>query len=234
MQVIAAPAPRQPPAYLRWVIFGGVVATFLLLGLIPEVRVFAHAAYVALRSPDPAVMQAFVNSLGWAGPLALVAGFILQAVVPVIPALVMIAVTARAYGPVEGFFIVYIGTMLGAVTGYWLGRTVGNSLIRVLIGESARRKTYEFAEKNGAQGVLMVRLMPILSADAMNLVAGAARMPFRKFMLASATGALPVTALVVWLSGDNHRMMWGLGLLSAVVGAVFLGRWWYARRSRLL
>lgn len=228
--MIAAPAPHLP-AYLRWVVLGGVLACFLLLGLIPEVRTFLHTGYVALRSPDPAVMQAFVDSLGWAGPLALVAGFILQAVIPVIPAVVMIAVTARAYGPVEGFLIVYIGTLLGAVAGYGLGRTVGNSLIRLLIGESARRKTYDFAEKNGAQGILMVRLMPILSADAMNLVAGAARMPFRKFMQASALGALPVTALIVWLSGNNERMVWGLGLFSLLVGTVFLGRWWYARRS---
>lgn len=229
--MIAAPAPHHPPAYLRWVILAGLALSFLTLGLIPEVREFLHRAYAALNSTDPAITHAFVDGLGWAGPLALVAGFILQAVVPVIPALVMIAVTARAYGPVEGFFIVYTGTMLGAVAGYWLGRTVGNSLIRLLIGESARRRAYEFAEKNGAQGVLMVRLMPILSADAMNLVAGAARMPFRKFMLASAAGALPVTALVVWLSRDNTRMMWGLGWLSLLVGAAFLGRWWYSRRG---
>ncbi|RJF72708.1 TVP38/TMEM64 family protein [Deinococcus cavernae] len=230
--MIAAPPQPHLPAYLRWAVFAGVLALFLTLGLIPDVRAFAHAGYAALRSPDPAVMQAFVGSLGWAGPLALMAAFVLQAVLPVIPALVMIAVTARAYGPVEGFLIVYTGTVLGAVAGYWLGRTVGNSLIRLLIGESARRKTYEFAERNGAQGVLMVRLMPVLSADAMNLVAGAARMPFRQFMLASAAGALPVTALVVWLSGDNARLMWGLGGLSAVVALLALGRWWYTRHTR--
>lgn len=226
-------APAAQPRYLRWLLLGGIALLLLSLGLIPEVRLFLRHAYSALTSSDPEVTRAFVAGLGWAGPLALVTGFILQAVIPVIPALIMIAVTARAYGPVEGFFIVYIGTMLGAVAGYWLGRTVGNSLVRLLIGETARRKTYEFAEKNGVQGILMVRLMPILSADAMNLVAGAARMPFRPFMLASAAGALPVTALVVWLSGNNHRMMWGLGLVSVLVGLVFLVRWWLGRRQAL-
>lgn len=224
----AAPAP---PAYLRWLIFGGVVAALLGSLLVPEVRAFLGEGYAALTAKDPQVTHAFVRSLGWAGPLALVAGFVVQAVLPVIPAIVMIAVTARAYGPLEAFFIVYVGTMLGAMAGYWLGRTVGNSLVRLLIGESARKRAYDFAQQHGAQGVLIFRLMPILSADAMNLVAGAARMPFRPFLLATLAGALPVTGLVVWLSDDNARLMWGLGILSALVALVAGGRWWLRRRG---
>ncbi|MFD1730673.1 TVP38/TMEM64 family protein [Deinococcus malanensis] len=98
-------------------------------------------------------------------------------------------------------------------------------------GETTRRKAYEFAERYGVQGVLMVRLMPILSADAMNLVAGAARMPFRPFMLATAAGTVPVTVLVVWLSGSGQRLLWGLGGLSVLVALVAGGRWWLARRA---
>ena len=79
--------------------------------------------------------------------------------------------------------------------------------------------------------MLIFRLMPILSADAMNLVAGAARMPFRPFLLATLAGALPVTGLVVWLSDDNTRLMWGLGILSALVALVAGGRWWLRRRG---
>lgn len=65
----------------------------------------------------------------------------------------------------------------------------------------------------------------------MNLVAGAAGVPFRAFMLATALGALPVTLLVVWLGGSTGRMAWGLGLLSAAAALVAGGRWWLARRA---
>ena len=224
---------RQPPAYLHWAVLGGLLLALLSLGFVPEVRAFVVRAWGALTSSDPAVTRSFVESLGWAGPLALIGGFIVQAVIPVIPALVLIAVTARAYGPLEGFAIVYLGTMLGAVAGYWLGRTVGNSLIRLLIGETARRKTYEFASQHGVQGVLLARLVPLVSADAINLVAGAARMPFRPFMLATLAGALPVTALVVWLSGDLHRLKVGMLALSVVVVLGVLGQQWLKRRKKL-
>ncbi|GHF56783.1 putative membrane protein YdjX (TVP38/TMEM64 family) [Deinococcus metalli] len=224
-------AVPSPPRHLRWVILA--VALLLLLGvaMVPDVRDFLARGYAALRSTDPAVTHAFVDSLGWAGPLALVAAFMIQAVLPVLPAVFLIAVTARAYGPVEGFFIVYAGTLLGAAAGYALGRGVGDTLVRLLAGEKGQRKAQAFAERYGIQGVLMIRLMPVLSSDVMNLVAGAARMGFRPFMLATAAGALPVTALVVWLSGNTHRLLVGLVVLSAVVGGAALTRWLLARRA---
>ena len=224
-------ATSAPPRYLRWLVLGGAVLLLVGVSLLPDVRAFLMRGYAALTSTDPAVTHAFVDSLGWAGPLALILGFVIQAVLPVLPALVMIAVTARAYGPLEGFFIVYAGTLLGAAAGYGLGRWVGDALVRLLAGESARLKAHAFAEKYGVQGVVMIRLMPVLSSDVMNLVAGAARMGFRPFMLATAVGALPVTALVVWLSGNAQRLFWGVGVLSAVVALAAVGRWWLARRA---
>ena len=78
---------------------------------------------------------------------------------------------------------------------------------------------------------MLVRLMPILPAEAMSLVAGAAGMGFRPFMLATAVGVLPVTLLVVWLSGDLHRLVVGLGIFSLVVAGVALGRFLVQRRK---
>jgi len=223
-------AARQPSRSLRWLILGAALALLIGVALLPDVRAFLTTAFAALTSRDPAVTRAFVDGLGWAGPLALIAGFVLQAVLPVLPALVLTAVTARAYGPFEGFLIVYLGTLLGAAAGYWLGRALGNALIRTLVGERTRLKVHEFTERHGTQGVLMIRLMPILSADVMNLVAGAARMEFRPFMLATAAGALPVTALVVWLSESGERLLWGMVILSAVVAGVAAGRALIRRR----
>ncbi|GGS13588.1 TVP38/TMEM64 family protein [Deinococcus knuensis] len=224
-------AAFRPPRYLRWLILGGAALLLVGVALLPDVRAFLLAAFAALTSKDPAVTHAFVQGLGWAGPLALIGAFILQAVLPVLPALFLIAVTAHAYGPGQGFVIVYVGTLLGAAAGYGLGRTLGDTLVRTLAGERARLAAHEFANRYGVQGVLMVRLMPVLSADVMNLVAGAARMGFRPFMLATAAGALPVTALVVWLSENTQRLIWGMGLLSAAVGLVVLTRWLIARRA---
>ena len=224
-------AVPSPPRHLRWLILAVALLILGSVALIPDVREFLGRGYAALRSSDPAVTRAFVSGLGWAGPLALIAAFMIQAVLPVLPAVFLIAVTSRAYGPLEGFLIVYVGTVLGAAAGYALGRAVGDTLVGLLAGEKGQRKAQDFAARYGIQGVLMIRMMPILSSDVMNLVAGAARMGFRPFMLATAAGALPVTALVVWLSGNTHRLIVGLALLSAGVAIVAVTRWVLARRA---
>ncbi len=80
------------------------------------------------------------------------------------------------------------------------------------------------------QAVLLVRLMPALKAEVMNLVAGAVGMAFWPFMAASALGALPATALVVWLASSPQRLLWGTAGLSLAVGLGAAGRWWWRRR----
>ncbi|QFP76185.1 TVP38/TMEM64 family protein [Deinococcus sp. AJ005] len=224
-------AARRPPRHLRLILMAGLLLLLLGTLLIPEVRVFMGRGYAALTSTDPEVTHRFVDTLGWAGPVALLVAYVIQAVIPVLPSLVLTAVTVRAYGFVAGFFIVLAGALLGAAAGYGLGRVLGEPIIRALAGERARTQAHTFMNRHGAQGVLLVRLMPVLPAEVLSLVAGAARMGFRPFMLATAVGVLPVTLLVVWLSESARRLFWGLAIMSLVVGGVALARWLLARRA---
>lgn len=220
------------PAQLRHrLLLGAALLALLSLGLIPGVRAAAQQGYAALAPQDPELTRRFVEDLGWAGPLALLAAFVVQAVVPLLPSLVITAVTVLAYGFVEGFFIVYLGTLLGAAAGYGLGRGLGEPLVRTLAGETARRKVQDFVARRGVQGVLLLRLLPVLPSEVMSLVAGATRLGFRPFLLASAAGTLPVTLLIVWLSGNLQRLFIGLGLFSAAVVAAVLGRWLLNKRG---
>lgn len=215
---------------LRLLIVGGVLALLVGLALIPEVQHFLVRGFQAMTSRDPQVTRAFVDDLGWAGPLALLVAYVVQAVILFLPSVAITAVTVRAYGPVEGFLLVYAGTLLGAAAGYGLGRALGDTLVRALAGERARTAAHEFTEKHGVQGVVLVRLMPALPGEAVSLVAGATRMGFRPFMLATAAGVLPVTLLVVWLSESIERLIWGGLIMSLVVAAVTLTRFLLQRR----
>jgi uncharacterized membrane protein YdjX (TVP38/TMEM64 family) len=206
-----------------------IVGLLVVAGLQQSTQSFVASGYRALFSHDPAVTHAWVTQFGAWGPLVLLLGFMIQAVLPVIPALILILVSLLAYGPVNGFFIVYLGTLLGAAAGYGLGYGVGDPLIRALAGERHRDRAHAFATEQGLRGVLLIRLMPVLSSDLMNLVAGATRMPFGRFMAATALGALPVTLFITVLShattGSPARLGLGLALLSLVVGLAAMTRW---------
>ena len=227
--------PDRPSAALqqhhivRIVVVAALLALVTTLGLQPEVQQFVASATLALFASDPAVTRAWVTQFGSWGPLVLLAGFVLQAVLAFIPAVLLVLVALLAYGPVAGFLIVYAGTLLGAAAGYALGFRVGDPLIRMMAGTKGRAKAHAFAGQHGVRGVVLVRLMPVLSSDLLSLVAGATRLPFGRFMLATSAGALPVTLLMAWLvhssSGSPGHLARGLGLLSVVVGAAALIPW---------
>lgn len=202
-----------------------------VLAALPGVRQFAADGFSALSSDDPLVRRAWVQQFGAWGPAALILGMLVQAVIPLLPATADVMIASLAYGPYIGFAIVYTGTLLGAVLGYAVGRWAGSRLVRRLTGQRLAQQAERFARERGWQAVLLVRLMPALKAEVMNLVAGAVSVPFWPFLLASALGALPATALVVWLAATPKRLLWGVLLFSLGTLLVALVRWWLGRRA---
>ncbi|WP_225429909.1 TVP38/TMEM64 family protein [Deinococcus detaillensis] len=218
---------KRPFAPLGWLLAAVLLGGLLL---IPGVRPWLWQTASALFGSDDTQRRALVERLGIWGPLALLAGMLLQAVVPLLPAAADVVLASLLYGFWWGFAIVYTGTLLGAALGYAVGRRYGGWAVRRLAGETMTRRLEQFAERRGVQAVLLVRLMPALKAEVMNLVAGAVGMSFWPFMAASALGALPATALVVWLAASPQRLFWGVLGLSVAVGLGAAGRWWWHRK----
>lgn len=212
--------PTAAPAR-RWWLLGATLMAVLFLGLLnlwyPEwFEVLGHTL-AALLGPDDAPRRALVERLGVWGPLALLLGMLLQAVIPLLPAAADVVLAGLLYGFWGGLALVYSGTLLGAALGYAVGRRWGQVAVHRLAGERLSARLHQMALERGAVAVLLVRLMPALKAEIMNLVAGAVGIPFWPFMAASALGALPATALVVWLSGNPQRLLWGTLGMSALV-----------------
>ncbi|GGJ69732.1 TVP38/TMEM64 family protein [Deinococcus aquiradiocola] len=225
-------AGRSARLLRRWLPPALLLLCAAALLLVPDVRAFLTDAWRALSSDDALVRHAWVDRFGMWGPVALVGGMLVQAVLPVLPAAADVMIASLAYGVWGGFLIVYVGTMLGAVLGYAVGRAAGGRLVRRLTGERLAARTERFAAQRGWQAVLLVRLMPALKAEVMNLVAGAVGMPFLPFLLASAVGALPATALVVWLAATPSRLVWGVVGVSILTAGVAGVRLWTARQAR--
>jgi membrane-associated protein len=99
-----------------------------------------------------------------------------------------------------------IAAVVGNLVGYWIGRKAGPSLFnrpdsRLFKAKHVER-AHEFFERNGGKTIILARFVPIVRTFA-TVVAGVARMDFRKFAVYSLVGGilwtLSVTLLGYWL-----------------------------------
>ncbi len=85
---------------------------------------------------DRARFQAFVDELGWFGPIALVLFNALQIIVAPVPGYFVQLAAGFLYGPWWGGLWSTIGLFIGSMTAMWLARTYGRPLVERVIGEN--------------------------------------------------------------------------------------------------
>ncbi|MDB5259724.1 MAG: hypothetical protein JWO73_932 [Candidatus Taylorbacteria bacterium] len=88
---------------------------------------------------------------------------------------------------------VFVAAVLGDSVGYAFGKVVGGKLYSRADSRWFRKKHIEqagsFYEKHGAKAIILARFMPIIRTFA-PIVAGAANMPYRKFIAYNIIGGL--------------------------------------------
>ena len=122
--------------------------------------------------------------------------------------------------------VLIIAAILGNLTGYWLGSTVGQAFFVDYLkwpNQAALDKTRVFYDKHGEKGFLVTLFLPVIRTVA-PFLAGITNMRFIKFARSASTGAV-IWVLVCVLAGyffgnipiiKNHLgavTIFGLGLV---------------------
>jgi len=207
----------------------------LLTGLYfvwPGFQRFIDDAYRVLSSGEQAQVEQWVSGFGGWGFAVIIALVLFQTIVAFLPSLVTMVVAVLAYGPVLGGLLAWGGLLLAASFGYGIGRALGPVTVDRLIGTKAEQKVEDFVEQYGIWAIIAARISPVLSTDAISIVAGLADMAFWRFLLATAIGTLPLTVLVAWLGSDIDRLQTGLIWISVISLAIFIGYVVYDRHRQ--
>jgi uncharacterized membrane protein YdjX (TVP38/TMEM64 family) len=119
----------------------------------------------------------------WIGGGVIVALLAGDAVLPV-PSSLVSAFAGAAFDWRLGAGIIWVGMCLGCVFAYVLGASAGRFLAMPLVGERELSKARRLFTDVGPAMLVVARAVPVL-AEASALAAGAARMPFIPFMVAT-------------------------------------------------
>ena len=218
------------PLYLSILLVVGLV---LLYFFVPSVNDFADEGWEVLSSGDEKRVSQWVEQFSWWGPLIIILAMIAQMFLLVIPTPLLMVVSVIAYGPWKGGAIVLLAIFCASSVAYAIGAYFGTPLIERLLGKKSEKKVEGFIEDYGFWAVIITRLSPFLSNDAISFVAGILKMGYWRFIGATMIGILPLTALIAYLGENNDRLINGLIWVSVVTLVGFIGYvWWDKRRAK--
>lgn len=191
------------PLFISVLIIGTLVLTYFL---IPEVREFLNESWNTLTSNDNDRIRAWVGDFGWFGPMVLILAMTLQMFLLVIPSIALMVVSVLAYGPVGGISIILISVFVASSVGYFIGRYFGPGIVKKLIGHKTEKKIGSFIDDYGFWAIIVTRLNPFLSNDAISFVGGILKMGYWKFLGATLIGIAPL-ALFIAVIGDSTKQL---------------------------
>lgn len=207
-----------------------LAVSFLLFGGVGLVFVFGAQV---LGFSGEATVEHWMGAAS--GPLALpvaVAAFALLAFVGV-PQFMLIAAAVVAFGGWAGFAYSWIGTMVSALVGFYLGRAAGAKALARFSGDGVKR-FMDHVGKNGFLASLIVRLVPSAPFIVVNMAAGVTPMRALDFAAGTALGIVPKIALTAFAGNSIARALRGdlgrdvLWLVLLVIAWLAIG--WAARR----
>ena len=216
------------PLIVSAVIIAGMVASYFIF---PEVRNFLQEAWNTLTSDDKQRISRWVDQLGFWGPLFIFLTMTLQMFLLVIPSPLLIVVSVLAYGPLWGSLISIGAIAVASTIGFFIGKYLGQVTIDRLIGHKKEQQLEFYVSRYSAWAVIITRITPLLSNDAISFVAGILRMNYWKFITATLIGITPLTALIAYFGENNQRLRSGLIWISAVSLVIFVAYVIYDRKK---
>lgn len=216
------------PLILSGLLILGLVTLYFL---IPDFQNFVKEAYEVLTSDNEKSISNWVNDLGIWGPIIIVVSMTLQLFLIVIPSFILMVVAVLAYGPFWGAAISVLAIFVASTVGYSIGRFLGEVAIDRLIGESKKEKLELYVNKYGIWTVIITRLAPFLSNDAISFVGGVLRMGYLRFIGATLAGIIPLAALIGYFGENTDRLKSGLIWTSGISLVLLIVYIIYDRKS---
>lgn len=187
---------------------------------VPSVNDWINHAASVLGSANVDAVIAYIRSFG---PYAMVFSFCLMvfsSLIAPLPAFMITLSNAAIFGWWQGAILSWSSAMVGAALCFLLARGLGRDVVERFAGKGALASVEGYFEKYGTKTILVCRLLPFVSFDAISYFAGLTPLKFLPFFIATGLGQTPATIVYSYvggmLTGGARIMMTGLLCLFAL------------------
>ncbi len=201
----------------------GLVGAYFIF---PGFQAGVQEGYAVVTSGDNQRIMAYVRQFGFWGPLVVILIMTIQMFLIVVPSWLLMIIAILAYGPWWGGLLSVLAVTIASTIGYSIGMGLSEASLTKLVGEKSEKKLQHTVNKYGSGAVVLFRLAPFLSNDAISFVAGMVKMGYIRFISATLAGIIPLTILIAFFSQDIEQLksilIWvggvGLGLYVIYLG----------------
>ena len=213
-----------------------VIALVLVIYLaVPAVNSSVNQAMAVLGSANLDAVAAYIRSFG---AYAMAFSFVLMvfsSLIAPLPAFMITLSNAAIFGWWQGAILSWSSAMVGAALCFFLARGLGRDVIEKLAGRGALAGVEGYFQKYGTKTILVCRLLPFVSFDAVSYFAGLTPIKFLPFFIATGLGQTPASIVYSYvggmLTGGAKLLMIGLLCLFSLAILVTIIRQIYTDRQ---
>ena len=133
----------------------------------------------------------FIQNSGTFGVIISVCFIFVESILPVLPLSVFITINFMVLGPLIGFIISWIFTVLGCIMSYTIFRKgLGNKFDNLTSNKKLLNKYKHLFRNISTTKLLLIIAMPFTPAFVVNIVCGLIKMDFKKYFIALLFGKI--------------------------------------------
>lgn len=129
-----------------------------------------------------------VNSSSFLGPVFACFLIFIESIIPVLPLFVFITVIFLKYGAIFGFILSWLFTILGCMSSYFLVKYLANKFFK--LDGPKLKKIISMIKRVSFPELVTIIAIPFTPAFLINIAAGMAKVPTKKFILAIMIGKI--------------------------------------------
>ena len=192
---------KKSGGQLKWYVLGALILLCLLYFAVPSVNAYVNRAAAVLGSANVDAVVDYIRSYG---PYAMGISFALMvfsSVVAPLPAFPITFSNAAIFGWWQGAILSWSSAMAGAALCFFIARALGRDTVERFAGRGALAGVEDYFAKYGSRTILICRLLPFVSFDAVSYFAGLTPVTFLSFFIATGIGQLPATVVYSYVGG---------------------------------
>ena len=153
----------------------------------------------------------------------------IESIIPIIPLLVFISINFIILGPVLGFILSWIFTVLGSLFSYYIFRKkLSNKFTNLTKDNETVQRHIKILRNLSTGKILLIVALPFTPAFAVNIAAGILKIDFKKYLTAILFGKISLVTYSAYIGTSfieglsNPIILVNLGILILLIYVLFL------------